>query len=62
MAEDRYAKNAAAVVSLKFYIVWCTKYRRPVLSDSGRGAAFLTEVADEHGIRIHVMEVMPDHV
>jgi hypothetical protein len=24
-------KNAAAVHSLKFHLVWCTKFRRPVL-------------------------------
>jgi putative transposase len=64
MAQDRYAKNAAAVVSLKFHIVWCPKYRRPVLTDSVevRLKELLTEVADKHAITIHVMEVMPDHV
>jgi putative transposase len=64
MAQDRYAKNAAAVVSLKFHIVWGPKYRRPVLTDSVevRLKELLTEVADKHAITIHVMEVMPDHV
>jgi putative transposase len=64
LAQDRYAKNAEAVVSLKFYIVWCPKYRRPVLTGlvEVRLKELPTEVADEHAITIHVMEVMPDHV
>jgi hypothetical protein len=32
MAQDRYAKNAGAVFSLKFHVVWCPKYRRSVLT------------------------------
>ncbi|MBO0741029.1 MAG: transposase [Hyphomicrobiaceae bacterium] len=31
MARDRYVKNAGAVFSLKYHVVWCPKYRRPVL-------------------------------
>lgn len=30
---DRYAKNAGAVFSLKYHIVWCPKFRREVLVD-----------------------------
>ena len=29
---DRYAKNAAAVFSLKHHMVWCPKYPRSVLT------------------------------
>ena len=64
MAQDRYAKNAGAVFSLKFHLVWCPKYRRPVLSGrvDKRLKELLTDVATEHGMTIHAMEVMPDHV
>ncbi len=64
MAQDRYAKNAGAVFSLKFHIVWCPKYRRPVLAGrvDERLKELLTEVATEHGMTIHAMEVMQDHV
>ena len=64
MAQDRYAKNAGAVFSLKFHIVWCPKYRRPVLAGrvDERLKELLTEVATEHGMTIHAVEVMPDHV
>lgn len=61
---SRYAKNAGAVFSLKHHIVWCPKYRRPVLTPphDGRLKDVLHNVADEHGWTIHALEVMPDHV
>ena len=64
MPAERYAKNAGAVFSLKFHVVWCPKYRRPVLTPpvDGRLKALITEIADEHGMTIHAIEVMPDHV
>jgi putative transposase len=64
MPAERYAKNAGAVFSLKFHLVWCPKYRRPVLTSpvDERLKALLGEIADEHGMTIHVTEVMPDHV
>lgn len=31
--DSRCAKNAGAVFSLKYHLVWCPKYRRPVLVD-----------------------------
>jgi putative transposase len=62
--EARYRKNAGAVFSLKYHLVWCPKYRRPVLVDriasSLRG--LLTAKAVELEITIHALEVMPDHV
>lgn len=64
MSAPRYAKNAGAVFSLKFHLVWCPKYRRPVLTPpvDGRLRALLAEIADERGVTIHAAEVMPDHV
>jgi len=61
---DRYAKNAGAVVSLKYHVVWCPKYRRSVLTApvDTRLKALLGEIADEHGMTLHAIEVMPDHV
>ncbi len=60
----RYAKNAGAVFSLKYHVVWCPKYRRPVLHQphDERLKEILRKVADEHGWTIHALEVMPDHV
>jgi putative transposase len=64
MTESRYAKNAGAVFSLKYHLVWCPKYRRPVLVRpvDTRLKALLREVAGEHDMVIHTLEVMPDHV
>ena len=63
MSASRYAKNAGAVFSLKFHLVWCPKYRRPVLTPpvDGRVKALLAAIADEHGMTIRAAEVMPDH-
>lgn len=64
MSGSRYSKNAVAVFSLKHHIVWCPKYRRPVLTPpvDGRLKELLAEIAAEHGMTIHAVEVMPDHV
>ena len=60
----RYAKNAGAVFSLKYHIVWCPKYRRSVLTPpvDERLKVVLGDVASAHGMTIHTLEVMPDHV
>jgi putative transposase len=64
MPASRYAKTAGAVFSLQFHLVWCPKYRRPVLTPpvDGRVQALLAAIADEHGMTIRAAEVMPDHV
>jgi putative transposase len=61
---ERYTKNAGAVFSLKYHIVWCPKYRRSVLVKpvDVRLKALLRQKAEELDLTIHVMEVMPDHV
>jgi putative transposase len=60
----RYAKNAGAVFSLKYHLVWCPKYRRPVLTGEieVRLKALLHEIAAGFGWTVRAMEVMPDHV
>ena len=61
---QRYAKNAGAVFSLKYHIVWRPKYRRPVLVKPVdiRLKALLRLKAEQLELTIHEMEVMPDHV
>jgi putative transposase len=62
--EARYRKNAGAVFALKYHLVWCPKYRRPVLVDRIASSlhGLLTAKAMELEITIHALEVMPDHV
>lgn len=60
----RYAKNAGAVFSLKYHLVFCPKYRREVLNEriASRLRALIQGKADELGITVHALEIMPDHV
>ncbi|GAA1563310.1 hypothetical protein GCM10009731_17140 [Streptomyces globosus] len=55
---------SGGVYELGLHIVWCPKYRRPVLG--GRVAERLEELirqkAGERGWEIVALEVMPDHV
>lgn len=64
MSRARYAKNAGAVSSLRYHLVWCPKYRRPVLTPpvDGRLKDLLAAVAAEHDMTIHAVEVVPDQV
>ena len=61
---SRYAKNAGADFSLKYHLVWCPKYRWPVLE--GAVAVRLKEISMEVAAGIdatmHIQEIMPDHV
>ena len=52
------------VYNCKYHVVWCPKYRRPVLVDGvdERLREICHEVADELSFEIIEMEVMPDHV
>jgi putative transposase len=56
--------NADATFSLKYHLVWCPKYRRPLLQ--GQVATRLTELlrhkSDSLEIEILAVEIMPDHV
>jgi putative transposase len=52
------------VWDIGYHVVWCPKYRRPVLVGdiAARCDALIREKAVEHGWRIIALEVMPDHV
>ncbi|WP_420847119.1 IS200/IS605 family transposase [Nonomuraea basaltis] len=56
--------SPGAAYDLGYHVVWCPKYRRPVLG--GRVKARLEELlrakAAEHDWEIIALEVMPDHV
>ena len=50
--------------SLQYDLVWCTKYRKEVLTNGldQECKEMLQEIAQEYQFRILVMEVMPDHI
>ena len=62
--DGRYAKNAGAVFNLSYHVVWCPKYCRKVLVGDveQRLKHILYATAQQYGVLIEPMEVMPDHV
>ena len=63
-ASGRYTTSRHCVYNISFHLIWCPKYRRPVLIDGvdTRLKELLTEKADDLDVKIESMEVMPDHV
>lgn len=59
-----YKSNRNVVYSCKYHVVWCPKYRRPVLVDDvdTRLVEILHQVATELQSEIIELEVMPNHV
>lgn len=53
-----------AVSELKYHIVWCTKYRRKVLTEEIQNSLkeFIEEICKTNGYKIEALETMPDHV
>lgn len=64
MADVRYRKNSGSVFSLKYHLVFCPKYRRPVLVGEveKRLKELLAQKAAEIDVTLEALEVMPDHV
>lgn len=61
---SRYRRTAGAVYNLHYHLVWCPKYRRPVLMNAveARLKALLAEKAAAMDVQIEALEIMPDHV
>ena len=59
-----YKSNNNVVYSCKYHVVWCPKYRRPVLVNGidVRLKAIIQDVCAECHVEILELEVMPDHV
>jgi len=57
-------RTSSAVYEINYHIVWCPKYRKPVLV--GEVREFLEEqiktIAETKGWEIIELEVMPDHI
>ncbi|PFG07858.1 MULTISPECIES: IS200/IS605 family transposase [unclassified Marinobacter] len=60
----RYKSNNNVVYSCKYHVIWCPKYRRPVLVDQieHRLKEIIQDIANNHDSEILELEVMPDHV
>lgn len=60
----RWKHSDTCIFNLGYHIIWCPKYRRKVLVDDIASdlKGLLLEKADEIGIQIESMEVLPDHL
>ena len=61
---DGLTHGRGYVYYLKYHIVWCTKYRRPVLEGAVRDVCIdlIMSAASDQGASVDAIEVMPDHV
>ncbi len=59
-----YKSNRNIVYSCKYHLVWCPKFRRPVLVKGidARLKTIIAEVVAETRSELIELEVMPDHV
>lgn len=59
-----YKSNNNVVYSCKYHVVWCPKYRRPVLIEGvdERLKELIRETCSRLDTDLLEMEVMPDHV
>ena len=59
-----YKSNNNIVYSCKYHVVWCSKYRRKVLTNGVdvRLKELLQEYTENRSVDILKMEIMPDHV
>ena len=64
MKRREYKSTESSVYSLKVHVVFCTKYRRPVLTDGVdiRLKEIISGVCEEKGVELIALEVMPEHV
>jgi REP-associated tyrosine transposase len=60
----QYKSNNNVVYSCKYHVVWCPKYRRPVLASGvdTRLKEIIQDVCTESRAEILELEVMPEHV
>jgi putative transposase len=64
MAKQRYKISAGCVYNINYDIVWCPKYRKPVLIDDVAKDLdiLLKQKASQVDMKIEALEIMPDHV
>ena len=64
MGKRNYKVNGNICFSCKYHVVFCPKYRRPVLTGGvdERLKQIIGQVASELDFEVENMEVMPDHV
>jgi len=63
-SKDRWTTSRTAVYNLGYHIIWCPKYRKPVLVGEveSRLTRLIHEKANELKCSVEKLEIMPDHV
>jgi putative transposase len=63
-ANKPYHTDHSIVYSCQYHVIFCPKYRRPVLNEvvSARMKELVLGKQEEYGFAVMEMEVMPDHV
>lgn len=63
-SENGLAYGRGYVYAMQYHIVFCTKYRKQVLTDEIADdlKTLLQGIAEEYDFKILALEVMPDHV
>lgn len=59
-----FFKTPTLVWDCSYHIIWCTKYRKPVLHDeiADRLKQLIIQQTDSYDYQVDAIEVMPDHV
>lgn len=62
--KDRYSVNKTCAYNLGYHLIWCTKYRRKVLSPKIelRLKELIRKKAEELEVEIVEMETMPNYI
>ena len=62
--ELKYQSTGHGVYACEYHIIWCTKYRRSVLSPEmqHRIKEIVVENQEDYGYIVRAIECMPDHV
>ena len=62
--DNEVTHGCGYVYSLKYHIVWCTKYRKQIFVNDleSVAAGYIKETAESLDMELVAMEIMPDHV
>ena len=64
MTNDRWTLSPTTVYKIGYHLIWCPKYRRKVLVGDveARLRELIMEKAEEIGVSVEELQIMPDHV
>lgn len=57
-------RNRNSVYQIGYHLVWCTKYRKPLLNGMVETdlSELFQQIAEENQFTVEELEIMPDHV